>query len=43
MIVLDTRVVSALMRSEPDPVVIEWLDGLPPESVWMERLYGARE
>lgn len=26
--------VSALMRREPDPVVVAWLDGLPPESVW---------
>ena len=34
MIVLDTNVVSALMRREPDPVVVAWLDGLPPESVW---------
>lgn len=34
MIVLDTNVVSALMRTEPDPVVVAWLDGLPPESVW---------
>ena len=34
MIVLDTNVVSALMRSEPDPLVVTWLDGLPPESVW---------
>lgn len=34
MIVLDTNVVSALMRSESDPAVVEWLDGLPPESVW---------
>ena len=34
MIVLDTNVVSALMRSEPDPIVVAWLDGLPPESVW---------
>ena len=34
MIVLDTNVVSALMRREPDPTVVEWLDGLPPESVW---------
>src|SRR5258708_39968969 len=22
------------MRSEPDPVVVRWLDGLPPESLW---------
>ena len=34
MIVLDTNVVSALMRNEPDPVVVAWLDSLPPESVW---------
>jgi len=34
MIVLDTNVISALMRHEPDPLVSEWLDGLPPESVW---------
>lgn len=34
MIVLDTNVVSALMRREPDPLVVSWLDGLPPESVW---------
>ena len=34
MIVLDTNVVSALMRTEPDPVVVAWLDRLPPESVW---------
>ena len=34
MIVLDTNVVSALMRSEPDPLVLAWLDGLPPESIW---------
>lgn len=34
MIVLDTNVVSALMRQEPDPIVVTWLDGLPPESIW---------
>ena len=34
MIVLDTNVISALMRREPDPAVVAWLDGLPPESVW---------
>jgi toxin FitB len=34
VIVLDTNVVSALMRHEPDPIVVAWLDGLPPESVW---------
>ena len=34
MIVLDTNVLSALMLREPDPLVVTWLDGLPPESVW---------
>jgi toxin FitB len=34
VIVLDTNVVSALMRREPDPIVVAWLDGLPPESIW---------
>jgi toxin FitB len=34
VIVLDTNVVSALMWSEPEPLVVAWLDGLPPESIW---------
>lgn len=34
MILLDTNVVSALMRRDPDPLVVAWLDGLPAESVW---------
>jgi len=34
VILLDTNVVSALMRSDPDPIVVAWLDELPPESVW---------
>jgi predicted nucleic acid-binding protein len=34
VIVLDTNVVSALMRRDPDRVVVAWLDGLPAESVW---------
>jgi predicted nucleic acid-binding protein len=34
VILLDTNVVSALMRVEPDPIVVEWLDGQPAESVW---------
>lgn len=34
MIVLDTNVVSALMRREPDASVVAWLDSLPAESVW---------
>ena len=34
MIILDTNVISALMRSEPDPGVVRWLDTLPPEFLW---------
>lgn len=34
MLVLDTNVLSALMRDEPDPAVVEWLDAQPAESVW---------
>lgn len=34
MIILDTNVVSALMRRAPDPVVRDWLDRQPAESVW---------
>lgn len=35
MILLDTNVLSAVMRRDPDGVVLRWLDGLPPESVWI--------
>ncbi|MHB1576624.1 MAG: PIN domain-containing protein [Candidatus Dormibacteria bacterium] len=34
MIVLDTNVLSALMRSVPDVVVVDWLDAQPAESIW---------
>ena len=34
MILLDTNVLSALMQTRPDPVVVAWLDGQAPESVW---------
>ena len=35
MIVLDTNILSALMRSTPDAVVVEWLDRQPADSVWL--------
>lgn len=35
MIVLDTNVLSALMRTEPDRAVLAWLDQQPPESIWL--------
>ena len=34
MIVLDTNVLSALMQTTPDPVVVRWLDNQPTESTW---------
>ncbi len=35
MIVLDTNVLSALVRDEPDPIVAHWVDRQPVESVWV--------
>ncbi|MDP1829096.1 MAG: type II toxin-antitoxin system VapC family toxin [Archangium sp.] len=35
MIILDTNVLSALMRASPDEEVIAWLDAQPAESVWI--------
>jgi predicted nucleic acid-binding protein len=34
VILLDTNVVSALMRRDPDPAVLEWLNHQPSESIW---------
>jgi toxin FitB len=34
MILLDTNVLSALMRDAPDPAVVEWLDNQATESIW---------
>lgn len=34
MILLDTNVISALMRREPDAAVVDWLDHQPAESIW---------
>ena len=35
MIILDTNVLSALMRTTPEPAVVAWLDRQPAESVWI--------
>ncbi len=35
MIILDTNVLSALMRAQPDVRVIDWLDRQAPESIWI--------
>lgn len=34
MIVLDTNVLSGLMRQTPDPQVVSWLDKQPRTSIW---------
>jgi predicted nucleic acid-binding protein len=35
MILLDTNVVSELMRPVPEPKVLEWLDAQPAADVWI--------
>ncbi|HKN76007.1 MAG TPA: type II toxin-antitoxin system VapC family toxin [Candidatus Acidoferrum sp.] len=35
MIVLDTNVISALMRREPEKPVVKWLDAQPAASAWI--------
>lgn len=35
MIILDTNVLSALMRTEPEVKVLRWLDSQAPESIWI--------
>lgn len=35
MIILDTNVLSALMRTSPDAAVVSWLDRQPADSIWI--------
>jgi predicted nucleic acid-binding protein len=35
MIILDTNILSALMRTVPEAPVVAWLDRQPAESVWI--------
>ncbi|HRP27943.1 MAG TPA: type II toxin-antitoxin system VapC family toxin [Burkholderiaceae bacterium] len=35
MIILDTNVLSALMRAASEPAVVSWLDRQPVESIWI--------
>jgi toxin FitB len=35
MIVLDTNVLSAVMRTTPEAAVVDWLDRQPADSVWL--------
>ena len=38
MIILDTNVLSALMRTDPDAAVVSWLDRQPADSIWVTSL-----
>ena len=38
MIILDTNVLSALMRKVPEMVVVAWLDRQPAESIWISSI-----
>jgi predicted nucleic acid-binding protein len=35
VIILDTNVLSALMRTVPDEAVVDWLDQQPADSIWI--------
>jgi predicted nucleic acid-binding protein len=35
VIILDTNVLSALMRTSPDSAVVSWLDRQPADSIWI--------
>jgi predicted nucleic acid-binding protein len=38
VIILDTNVLSALMRTSPDAAVVGWLDRQPADSIWVTGL-----
>ena len=38
MIILDTDVVSALMRPTPEAILVDWLDSQPAESIWLSSI-----
>jgi toxin FitB len=38
MTILDTNVLSAIMRTSPEAVVVEWLDRQPSDSVWLSSI-----
>jgi predicted nucleic acid-binding protein len=35
VIILDTNVLSALMRTAPEAAIVDWLDRQPAESIWI--------
>lgn len=38
MTILDTNVLSAIMRTKPEAVVVEWLDRQPSDSLWLSSI-----
>lgn len=38
MILLDTNILSELMRIRPDPLVVRWVDARPVESLWVSAI-----
>jgi hypothetical protein len=38
VIILDTNVLSALMRKAPEGAVVDWLDRQPADSVWLSSI-----
>jgi predicted nucleic acid-binding protein len=38
VIILDTNVLSALMRKAPEAAVVDWLDHQPADSVWLSSI-----
>lgn len=38
MTILDTNVLSALMRTTPEAAVVDWLDRQPADSVWLSSI-----
>ena len=39
--VLDTNVVSELMRGQPEPLVLAWVDSQPPDDLWLTSVIAA--
>ncbi|MDS4027988.1 MAG: PIN domain-containing protein [Candidatus Contendobacter sp.] len=35
MIILDTNILSALMRAPPETIVVSWLDRQPTDAIWI--------
>ena len=41
MIVLDTHVMSEIMRAKRDPAVLDWLDAQQPDDLWLNSVVAA--